>query len=927
MGTFLRILLILAFASCGFSGQFPIYGETPTPYDQVEKAIFSDDLTKVQELIKTLSPSDQGSSLVCAIFFHRQKMAQTIFQLAKDTISKDILKEILSAEVVSSIQLGNPQLLTDINKDLKENFEFSNDNYFPGDIAQHFLDSEPRILQWVIQYLLTNPTESNVFAELNLDKVQQDFLEGKYAPTKLHPAIFLASLASLKASTYGAGIRLVKELLQNSKDLLSESNQALFKENLDSIFSHSPFDNDKTSPEGQRLHKIKEKETKLAFELAFERDLPHRTLEHLQQHPETFLTFPIDISGLEKLERDFMHGKFSTLPDLEDFLASLLSLKYMTKDGVMTALKQMKLENKKLFEKLDERKFEAKLSSIFSSPPFNTHGSRFEAKRWKGRVKRDRRREEFPKGSRPDLSQKETKSLDVMVLGNNRRITYDLYKNKGDPEYIVVSVYPGYHKGFLGSCSFEPNLFPKEQVWSIALNLWDCDSTVHQVNQLDTEDSIRKTHASYLYATSEFIRHIKVQYPKAKIILEGGSFGGFFVTSYAFLQSIFGQSLDMGTIYQTKAVDAFRDLFPTHKIEPVSGIISFAGSLYYMKRLLLDQVFLKEFRVPGLFAYNHDDDRVLLEEVTPILSALPLKFCEIFLIRERAGFYGEDFRGNLHNIESTTIRGHFRPTIDSHDDTELVEASLDFMSRIHDGKLQQSSIGQEVQKRRRTLYLKDSSKSLQSFVSNGEDIPDNILQIAIALTLIEMSLDAQHPIRPLFDKHWLNAGEKSMEEEYLKRLTNITHASEMGLRTLRTISDKKRVIEDCYESLRKKLDDSKKIENKLILDKFLSLAGNGGDHIGNKEDKIEMMRSLKSIFVNAQELFFYWHQHVAEDFLRDIRRTSSFETQYDMLLNSNKRLLMQQEVFNPTTSRKIWAASIERVLKNNKESAGKRVHS
>lgn len=898
----------MAFANCGFSAQFPIYGGSQTLSDQVEEAIFSNDLLKVKELIKNLSGSDQGSSLLCAIFFHREELAQAIFELTKNTISKNILEEIIAANDVSVVSLGNPELLEAINKHLKTEGGPFGERYSALEIAQCFLDSEPRMLHWIVRYLLINEKESKDFSELDLDKVEKNFLEGKYDSIKLQPTIFLASLASLKYPNAREAGRFAKGLAQRNKELFSGFTENLLWDNLRSIFSSLPFSDVNMSPGEQRLHKIKAEEERLAFE----RSLPQRNLQHLQQHPETFLTFQMNMPELDKLEKEFMDGKLSALPDLEDFLANLLSLKYMTKDGVMTALKQMKLQNKKLFEKLDEGKFEAKLGTIFSSPPFNTHGNRFEAQRWKGHVKRDRRREEFPREARPDLRQNETKSLDIMVLGNNRRITYDLYKNKGDPEYIVVSVYAGHYKDFPGTCSLYPVLFPKEQVWSITLTLWDCDSTVHQMNQFDTEQSITETHASYLYATSEFIRHIKAQYPKAKIILEGSSFGGFFVTSYAFLQSVFGQpSLNMGTIYQSKAADAFQALFPTHKIEPVSGIISYAGSLYYMNKILLEQALLKKLTVPGLFAYNHDDDRVLLDNVVPVVSALPLKFCEIFFIREGAGFYGKDFGGSLSNQESTTIRGHFKPIINSHDETELVEASLDFMSRIQDGKLQQSSIGQEVQRRRRTLYLKDSSKSLQSFVSNGEDLPDNILQIATALTLIEMSLDDKHPLRPLFDNHWLNAQERSSEAAYLTRLRNIMHASMAGLRTLSGISDKKRVIEACYESLRKNLEDSKKIESQIILDKFVSLAGNGGDHIANEADKRELKTSLKSILENARELLLSGSSPVIQVLLRDIRRTPSFETQ----LNSNKRLLMQQEVFNPTTSRKIWATSIKRVLK------------
>lgn len=300
-------------------------------------------------------------------------------------------------------------------------------------------------------------------------------------------------------------------------------------------------------------------------------------------------------------------------------------------------------------------------------------------------------------------------------------LNYAFYPPKSGqpPQTIVIDVYGGHTKS---SCIKDFSRPLQDTMMTAKVELGDCESDVFQANQL-TEENFKKTHAHYLYKMGAFIKHLRTQYPEAKIFLSGASFGGFFVTSYAFLSTDFNNHSQQK--YKSFAQDGFDSFYhfweDSHLLfPPVDGIISHAGAINYMGKILNDPASLSLIKTPMLMHYNHDDERVPYYEVAPFLPHFDPQYLRFILSRcGAADFMGED-APTMRNI-----RGHYNNTQSQHEfNTEM----LHFIDMVNTGKFEQpcSPLNHAQTLRRLKLATPENptgtwftKKDIQQFLSNA----------------------------------------------------------------------------------------------------------------------------------------------------------------------------------------------------------------
>ncbi len=451
-------------------------------------------------------------------------------------------------------------------------------------------------------------------------------------------------------------------------------------------------------------------------------DLPMIIKSHLEIFNNGKLT---QIKKFEPLFQEaydnFLQGRMrplSTTATPESFLAILLGFKCLTKEGALSEWKVLKIEHPSVAGKINEYKFLKHLNFLFLECELfkELETERFSKNRWKGHVSKRRGEETEEKIKTTSISH----TMTIPVLGVPHTLKFNLLKTEKEPEFIVISIYSGFNKDFC--LNMETINFNNENIWSIGLNLWDCETDFPQGSQL-TKDNFKNTHASYLKAVSEFVSQIQAEHPNAQIYLEGASFGGFFVTSYALLQSIydgkvFSKKQDLGEIYKKFSQEAFDELFPDRQISPVRGIISHAGAIHNMNKIVLEKLsvpILQYLAVPGFFSYNYDDDSVSRDEIKDTL--IHSDYVEVFITREGAQSYGGDSGKNEH----LTTRGHFRG--DPHSELTERAAIIRFINRVGE-KRSLSSVHQETQGRRlkilqgRNLPPYITQKDVEQYLSN-----------------------------------------------------------------------------------------------------------------------------------------------------------------------------------------------------------------
>ncbi len=660
---------------------------------------------------------------------------------------------------------------------------------------------------------------------------------------------------------------------------------------------------------------------------------------YLRQHPEEFSTLQISESNLHNLNVFFQLDP--SAQNQEIFLASFLAFKYHSKGKALEEFKRLQIEKPDRFRSFDMSLFKENLDAIFSFEPFSHFGARFDEARWAGHKKRERKGdEEFYslKEKLPQLSESET--FKVEVLGQEQTLAYDLFKGTGDPKYIVISVYAGYNKDFPGPHDLskairKPNaeLFPDPSIWSISLGLWDYDSPISQANQL-LEDNFKETHASYLYATSEFIHHIQKEYPNAKILLYGASFGGFFATSYAFLQSICqNPSFPLYAYNREVAID-FLDLFPDHKIAPIAGFISFAGAIEYMEKIIRDSRSLTYMTVPGFFAYNHDDDRVYVKEIRPVLSKFPRDVVEIYFNREGATDYGKDIK-NAHYTPGTTTRGHFSPQptaydrTDRHEWVELMEAMIGFMHRLKDGKIASTPTNRVLQDRRFNLHVNDgsliTSRDVQQFLMNAAHRkpralkaalePEHInqaldgIRLPLALTILNLAIKDPDTVVQLLEKV-----QSPKLTVFVNVVKNMKRQSNKCLETFSDVSNKDAFMEALLSHSPNKLDLKTTVIRSLYQATGSISTKGSGEHPWAESD-LEALRGKLNTFsiffsVLREKINALYDTPEFQKFLEGLSQEASLN--YIPVLRENQGLVYE-DLLQRTTTRGVWGSTIERV--------------
>ena len=406
--------------------------------------------------------------------------------------------------------------------------------------------------------------------------------------------------------------------------------------------------------------------------------------------------------------------------ELSKALADLLTIKYFSKEVALNEGIALKNTADQPLD-FDRFAFAQRLKQNFEIPILSNLDKHFSEKTWKGHVVRSysepaNESDEAPstviKKGICEIVGTEIINCDaeepgqICALGNNEKITYTFQKPADIEQMksIVISVYGG--KNITDSEPVSLLYLPDATIGCISLNLPDSISHIHQSQQLAPEN-IKNTHARYLRIVSNFITHIKGAYPGKQIFLQGSSFGGFFVSSYALLQSV---GLNPN-IYNDFVIQAFSEKFHDKSIEPVDGIISFSGASDDINQITKQPGWSQYLTVPAFYHWNFDDDRVTFNEA--LQSILPLEGQEynrhITLSINRRG--AKDYLrekgkkaieiNNIYKvaagIKASTPRGHFSE--------DNVDCDLQVIQFVHHAKeMVDSPIHQARQKRNFDIY-------------------------------------------------------------------------------------------------------------------------------------------------------------------------------------------------------------------------------
>lgn len=319
-----------------------------------------------------------------------------------------------------------------------------------------------------------------------------------------------------------------------------------------------------------------------------------------------------------------------------------------------------------------------------------------------------------------DPNNSKQKCLNLSCLNSsadNYAVSYSVKLPRDvDMKAIIIDIYGGFNTDFCYVSSNSNYQFLNSHVASIALNLPDCYSPIHQSKQLN-EQNFKQTHAHYLMLVSKFVAYIKNQYPGVPIILSGSSFGGFFVTSYAYLQSVGLDQLDQK--YIAFAKEGLSDKFQENVLTPIDAIISHAGAIYYMEKIVKAKgSWVNEIKIPTLFNFNFNDDRVNTREQIQILKS-GVDNPNITLRVDRAG--ADHFAKDLEKKEDKAIgksigsltRGHFN----FYTNLDAIEHVNQFIENILNGHHFESPLHLEISRNRFHTYETQNHRKNQ-FLSN-----------------------------------------------------------------------------------------------------------------------------------------------------------------------------------------------------------------
>ena len=408
--------------------------------------------------------------------------------------------------------------------------------------------------------------------------------------------------------------------------------------------------------------------------------------------------------------------------------ADALTLKHLNDKAAYAAVDFLKQNN--INTERNRSIFKDRIRTNFSKGVLKTFSDHVSDKTFKGHVSRrsdqpssasyQHRIQENFRLNLADPNNSKQKCLDRSCLNSsadNYAASYVISRpHDAEMKAIIIDVYGGYNKDFcqIRQVSYYGNLL-SPHIGSISLNLPDCYSTIPQHAQLN-EQNFKQTHAHYLMLVSKFVAYIKNQYPRVPIILSGSSFGGFFVTSYAYLQSVGLDQLDQK--YTAFVKEGLSDKFQDNVLTPVDGIISHAGSIYHMEEIVkVKGSWVNEVKIPALFNFNFNDDRVNTREQIQILKS-GVDNPNITLRVDRAGarHFAIDLDQKdktIRNYIGSLTRGHF----DFYNNPNAIEHVSQFIENIVNGYHFESPLHLEISRNRFHTYGIQNPRRNQ-FLSN-----------------------------------------------------------------------------------------------------------------------------------------------------------------------------------------------------------------
>lgn len=437
-------------------------------------------------------------------------------------------------------------------------------------------------------------------------------------------------------------------------------------------------------------------------------------------------------------------------------LADLLTLKHPVHDTALNEGLILKSASRQpiIIDEAARIAFKNRLQENFTIPHFKNLNTLFSQRTWKGHVKypyADLGANRIPSTAPTEqitgyFERLVCNSSDASTCSSTSEIkcTFKKPSDASKITAIIISVYGGMKKGF---CFNLPDLnLPSDTIMEIVVRLPDWNSNIDQWDQFQ-ESNFKNTHADYLRIVSDFVKKTKTEYPGIPIFLKGDSLGGFFVSSYALLQSTGINSNVFKTLYKGFVQKAFTEQFSGSKITPIDGIISYSGAINNIDTMLDNNAKWSHYlEIPAFYHWNFDDERVdLKKNINSILPTNGAYNHKITLSINRRG--AQDSLGDLSispdandlerlrnasnnsKVNNSTIRGHFNTN-----NLYLAQQVVHFIH--HAKKMADSPLHQARLKQQFAVYRAASGKNgtiypehIQQFLSNLRNTQQELEQI------------------------------------------------------------------------------------------------------------------------------------------------------------------------------------------------------
>lgn len=413
--------------------------------------------------------------------------------------------------------------------------------------------------------------------------------------------------------------------------------------------------------------------------------LPYLILNHFYEYLS---------KNFDKMSASFWSGSIH-----EEMIADYYSIYYMQEDLAFYAIKN-KLKDEKIT--LDFEKIKKRLKENFSNGFFSFFNNIYKMSTWKGDVA-----DKKPLNQDAPYQYKGTlQEMDIMLGDKTYRYSFypsDLHSD--NPKTIILELYGGHRFDFCNKNIQDKPI--SNTMMTMDIYLPDCSQNIFQYDQLSPEN-FKNTHAEYLKIVAQFITFLKNKYPNAKIFLKGASFGGFFVTSYAYLSNCNDFNLYQDFVKdallqkkneietQNAAQNGQNDtLFPK-----IDGIIIHDGSIDYMNKILKNSDSLNIIQTPILLHQNYDDLRVSVQRIYANLQKFDQNYLRFLLSRTGAQSLLEEFISNKN--ENYTLRGHIN---NDKSQNEFNAETLNFIDKVNNGQFGKHRSKFDIEQTKRRIQL------------------------------------------------------------------------------------------------------------------------------------------------------------------------------------------------------------------------------